>query len=494
MSGTRASERADAIVVGARCAGSAAAIALARAGRRVVALDRVSFPADTISTHLLWPGGLAEIQALGALPGVEAIGAPRMHIGFAAAAGLEVRGTFTAIHGIDYAMCVRRIALDAELVAAAREAGAVLREGARVKKLLRDRGRVAGVRYENAEGEAAELRAPLVIGADGRRSTVARLTGASEPYRSSPSGRACYYAYWRDADPAWRGVAAQWREGTDLGTAFPCDEGLVLVLLQPAVERIEEFRADLVGTYRETVGRIPGLRERLDGCELVTKVRSATGIESYFRRSTGPGWALAGDAGHFKDPVTAQGIRDALRHGRLLGEGAAPVLDDPTALDAALETWELARERDCLAVYQWTNRLARGEEVTPLEVEMYREAAGNAARARKLLDVFSRTRPPSAMFSVPAGVRLTVRGLLRRGADRRALLGSAGRELANAIVDAAERARARPSLSRAVAANRSVPSPAAQELSRTRSRYGCRPGPPSARSRGSLRRASAGAR
>src|SRR5690606_41517294 len=111
------------------------------------------------------------------------------------------------------------------------------------------------------------------------------------------------------------------------------------------------------------------LTERLRGCERVGRVRAATGIASYFRRSSGPGWALAGDAGHFKDPVTAQGIRDALRYGRLLAEAAAPLLEHPKALDVALAHWADRRLRECLPVYQWTNRLARAEGMHPLEIQ-----------------------------------------------------------------------------------------------------------------------------
>jgi flavin-dependent dehydrogenase len=142
------------------------------------------------------------------------------------------------------------------------------------------------------------------------------------------------------------------------------------------------------------------LAERLRGCELVGSVRSATGIESYFRRSTGPGWALAGDAGHFKDPVTAQGIRDALRYGRLLGEAVPADVADTGALDAALTRWERGRDRDCLEVYQWTNQLARGEPMTALEVELYRAAAADPALAREMTDVFSRVRRPGEVATV----------------------------------------------------------------------------------------------
>ena len=104
--------------------------------------------------------------------------------------------------------------------------------------------------------------------------------------------------------------------------------------MQPPRRRARDFAGDLEGEYRRTIALLPGLAERLAGARLATKVRSATNLASYFRRSAGPGWALAGDAGHFKDPVTAQGIRDALRYGRLAGEAAAPVLDEPAALDA----------------------------------------------------------------------------------------------------------------------------------------------------------------
>jgi flavin-dependent dehydrogenase len=414
-------ERVDAVIVGARCAGSAAAIALARAGRRVVALDRVRFPADTISTHLLWPGGLAEVKTLGALERVQALGAPELPIGLAGAAGMTLRGDFTPIDGIAYALCVRRPGFDAALVERAREAGAEVREGVRVTELVREGGRVCGVRCGDDE-----LRAPLVIGADGRRSTVARLAGAEQPYRWSRSGRDCFYAYWRDARPEWRSTAAQWREGPDLGTAFPCDGGLVLVLVQPP--------ADRAGEYRCIVDAIPELARRLEGCEQVTKVRAATGIASYFRRSAGRGWALAGDAGHFKDPVTAQGIRDALRYGRRLGEVAAPLLDGPpAALDAALSRWERERERDCLEVYQWTNELARGEPLSPLEAELYRVAQDDPALTRQLLDVFSRSERPTAVFTARRTARLTARALLRRRGERASTALRARRDLAGAV-------------------------------------------------------------
>jgi flavin-dependent dehydrogenase len=436
-------EQVDAIVVGARCAGSATAIALARAGRRVVALDRAAFPADTLSTHLLFPGGVVELARLGAYERVRALGAPPLRQALVGGAGLQPIAPFTPIDGIDHGWCVRRPGLDAALVETAREAGAEVRERARVTDLVWDGGRVAGVRWTGAEGTERELRAPLVVGADGRRSTVGRLVGAREPYRSSANGRACFYAYFTDDRLSWRSIAAQWREGRELGTAFPCDGGQLLVLLMPPVERAAEFRADLGAAFARTVASMPALAERLAGGEMASKVRVATDTTSYFRRSSGPGWALPGDAGHFKDPVTAQGIRDALRFGRLLGEAVAPVLGDPALLDAAVAAWEERREHECLGTYVWTNALGRGEAMTPLEVELYRTLAHDRAAMTEVLDVFSRLREPTEVLGARRGLRLAATALLRPGADRRATLRATARELRDAISLRTQRTRGR---------------------------------------------------
>ncbi len=439
----RRPEPVDAVVVGARCAGSAAAVALARAGRRVVAIDRASFPSDTLSTHMLWPGGVAELKRLGALERVEALGAPRLPEALAGWNGHEIRGGYTPVEGIDYALCVRRPGLDRALVDTARAAGAEVRERCAASALVHRDGRVAGVRYRDADGGEGELQAPLVVGADGRRSLVARELEAEEPGLAQESGRGCYFAYWEDAQPRWRGVAAQWRHGEELVTAFPCDGGLLMVLLMPPVDRAAAFKRDLDGEYERTVAAVPELATRLAGCERRSKVRHTPMTTSYFRRSAGRGWALAGDAGHFKDPVTAQGIRDAVRFGRLLGEAVAPHLSDERELDAALSSWERRRDRECLEAYQWTNLVGRAEPMNPIEAELYRVGAGDRALARSFLDVFARTIPPADVMTTRRLARLTTRALARPGADRPAALRIAWRELRAGVAGWAQRRRFR---------------------------------------------------
>ncbi|MCA2184373.1 NAD(P)/FAD-dependent oxidoreductase [Nonomuraea cavernae] len=427
---------ADVVVVGARCAGSAAATALARAGRRVIAVDSARFPSPTISTHLMWPGGLAELARLGALDRVEALGAPRLPTASVEIPGVRAAGGYSPVDGIDYAMCVRRTGLDLALVETARAAGAEVREGARVTGLIWSDGRVAGVEVSERGGRAYALRAPFVIGADGRRSTVARLVGAARPYLSRRDGRACYYAYFDDPREDLRPVAAQWRQGAELGTAFPCDDGLTLVLLMPPDARSADFRQDPEKEYDRTIDELlPGLRERLRGCVRRSKVFGAHALESYFRASNGPGWALAGDAGHFKDPVTAQGIRDALRFGRLLGETLAgqtrPATAEealqeapgtPDGVDAAVAAWERRRDHECLETFYWTERTGRAEPVGPLDVEMHRALRADPALMRRFLDVYSRIVRPGAALTTPRLAGWTLRALLRPGTDRTGLL------------------------------------------------------------------------
>ncbi|WP_255588269.1 NAD(P)/FAD-dependent oxidoreductase [Nocardia sp. MH4] len=421
-------ESADVVIVGARCAGSATAVTLARAGRRVVVLDSAALPSDTLSTHLLWPAGLAELQRLGVLTEVEALGAPRLTQAYAEGAGYGITSTFPTVDGIDYAMCVRRTGLDGVLVRAAVAAGADVRQRCRVTSVIWADNRCAGVRYTDRSGAVVEIRAALVVGADGRHSTIARAVGADDPFLTVPSGRDCYYAYWRDTDDTPRDTAAQWRAGADLGTAFPCDDGLILSLVQPPATRERSGPGEAERRYTEAVERIPALAARLNGCHRVGRVRTATGISSYFRRSTGPGWALPGDAGHFKDPVTAQGIRDALHYGRLLAETVADTLDNPATLDRALRDWERRRIIECRAIFHWTNRLARGEAMRPLETELYRRATDDPELARITTGIFSRTRPPADLHTPVLALRL-VAGALRHQRNIPAVLADLAREI-----------------------------------------------------------------
>ena len=303
------------------------------------------------------------------------------------------------------------------------------------------------MRYRDADGDERELRAPLVVGADGRRSLVAREVGADEPAPArTTNGRGCYFAYWRDGRPEWRAIAAQWRQGEELVTAFPCDGGL---RARPA-DAAGRARRRLQGRPRGRVrahrrAPCPELAARLEGCERATQGPA----HALDRRPTsaarsGPGWALPGDAGHFKDPVTAQGIRDALRFGRLLGEAAAPALDDPRALDRALrDVGAPPRPRVPRDLPVDEPRSAAREAMNPIEAELYRQGSADPELARSFLDVMARTRSPREVMTSKRVGRL-IAGAVRHGeSGGAAVIRRGAAEARDAVAESVERVRFR---------------------------------------------------
>ncbi|HEV7865780.1 MAG TPA: FAD-dependent monooxygenase, partial [Acidimicrobiia bacterium] len=336
-------EAADVVVVGARVAGSPAATELARAGRKVVVLDAGTFPSDTLSTHVIFPTCVAELNALGALEPLLATGSPKIPKVQMNHGGVDVHWHYTAVDGFDFGMCPRRTVLDNILVETARKAGADVREATKITGVEWKGGRVSAVTWSDRKGNTGTIDTKLLIGADGRRSTVAELVGAARPYRRNENGRGLVFMYVDDPyppDSIERQHLYQWRVGDTLGMYFPtCDNG-GLILFMPPREQVAAFGQDMVH-WNERMEQYPLLKARIAGGAPRTKIRKAADPFSYFRRSSGPGWALVGDAGHFKDPVIAQGVRDAIYYGRRLGLTAAAALDNPTWLDNRLYEWEL---------------------------------------------------------------------------------------------------------------------------------------------------------
>lgn len=424
--GSAPGERVDAVVVGGRCAGSATAIALAREGRRVVVLEKSKLPSETLSTHVCSSSHVAEIARLGALERVETVEAPRIRWLMTSNGDACLRDPWPSVDGIDYGLCVARGDLDSALAETARAYGADVRERSVVRELVWDDGRVAGVRYEargEDEEELREIRAPLVVGADGRKSKVAQLVGAAEPYRGSKNGRG--FAFWYMDDPKlgtdWREIGVYWYVGRAYSLVVPMAEGRMIVQYIGPVENIQRFRDDREAMWEEWMSENPYLAERVAGAENPVGPRYAEDLPSFFRVSSGPGWALAGDAGHFKDPAIGQGIRDALRFGRLLGEKAAPVLDDPAELDRALAGWEHGRDRECVSSYHWGNLETR---VSPAYETLRGHVMDDLARngGTSMSELVARTRRPEEMFT---GRRMSAslgRALLGRDTDRRSLL------------------------------------------------------------------------
>jgi flavin-dependent dehydrogenase len=385
-------KRYDAVIVGARCAGSALAIELATGGMDVLILDRDDFPSDTLSTHGLWPNAIARLEALGALEVLKA--RHRLHpceLRWRAFAH-EFSGAFTPIGGHRLCMAPRRVALDAALLDTARAAGADARLGHPVRGLLgsaTESDPIRGVVMEGGE----RIYARWVIGADGRASTVARSLGLpkTNPLRAE---MAMVFAYWRGL-PATPFMHFHGESEGVLAWA-PCEDDVQVVILNGRPELTRGPAAARERAYLAGIRRFPETLapEWLDQAERISGLRIApeTMLRGYFRRATGPGWALIGDAGHFKHPSTAQGIGDALEQAHHVAKGLL-------GADPDLSEYERWRDRRAEAHYEWSfnfGRLPRREFAEPL----YAGLAHDEPAAQDFRDVFTRrVDPRSGLFT-----------------------------------------------------------------------------------------------
>ena len=340
----------DVIVVGARPAGAATAQLLARAGLRVVALERSAAGTDTVSTHALMRGGVLQLARWGLLDRVVAAGTPPVRTTVYRYGGERRVIAIRPAHGIDALYAPRRTVLDPLLAEAAAEAGADVRFGARVSSLVWERGRVVGVRIAGASSQ--ELRARFVVGADGIRSIVARQAGAAVTHQAR-SFSAVTYGYWMDL--AVDGY--EWGFEPDACTgAIPTNDGGACVFACASPERIGRGGTSVI---RSIAAHADGdLADRLAGADGPDLTRTWPGTPGYLRAAYGAGWALVGDAGYFRDPVVAHGITDALRDAELLARAIAAGIDSDDELTDALADYQATRDRLSLPLLEIADRLA----------------------------------------------------------------------------------------------------------------------------------------
>ncbi|HYI16903.1 MAG TPA: NAD(P)/FAD-dependent oxidoreductase, partial [Thermomicrobiales bacterium] len=307
--------RYDIVTVGGRVAGSSSAIGLAKAGYQVLLVERQAMPSDTLSTHVLWPDGIAALDRLGVLERVLATGAPKAH-GFRLCHGEDSIATqLIPLDGYDYLLCVRRQYLDGILwEVAANTPGVTALDRTNVSGIRERDGQVIGVEIGDHSVDA-----DLVIGADGRGSIVARSASAVER-DIVPAGRYWYYGYFAGATPPDPAELTESDTETDMVGAIPTNDGLLMVVYSAYDEDFAAFRANHEAHYLARIHAHPWIARMLDGATLAAPVRGISGVRGYFRTSHGPGWALIGDALHQKDPLVARGINDALLEAEWLAE------------------------------------------------------------------------------------------------------------------------------------------------------------------------------
>ncbi len=383
-------EQHDAIVVGARCAGSSLAIALAQRDWDVLLIDRAEFPSTTVSTHGIWPNSLARLDELGVLSQLLSEHDVPLNATRFRGLGHESGGPLTPIKGFDRGMVPRRIVLDKAGVDTAAAAGVRCEFGRRVTGLLgagTDDDPVRGVTLDDGSNATGRW----VFGADGRGSTVARELGLPKerPMRGEMS---MAYAYWRGLPND--GFGTFQIELDRVLTLAPVEDGLHMIIISGPPEMVRGTKDERLRAYLSYVHRFPeSLPEAvLEQADLVTDLAIAPEslMRGFFRQAAGPGWALVGDAGHFKHPGTAQGIGDAI-------ESAVHVAEAVSGADPGLEGYGAWRDARAAEHYAWS--FAWGHFPQPENEALFRGWASEPDAAQDLRDSFSRLVEPSQVMS-----------------------------------------------------------------------------------------------
>jgi flavin-dependent dehydrogenase len=378
----------DVVVVGGRVAGSATAMLLARLGHDVVVVDQASFPSDTVSTHSIARSGVVQLRRWGLLDAVLDSGAPAIRQVTFNAGGASISRTIKAKAGVECLVAPRRYVLDTILATAAQRAGAEVRPGVTVTGVQRDgHGRVVGVVGHDRAGAPVELGARWVIGADGLGSRVARSVGAPITQGRSAGG-AAQYAYY--AGIPWAGMEFFVAERSFAGV-FPTHHGQACIwVCNPSADALTVRRS--TGSRAEAFGELlersaPQLAERLRQARRTSPVQGMLRQPNQLRQAFGPGWALVGDAGYYRDAVTAYGISDAFRDAELLAVAVDQALGAAAEETAALAAYQQQRDQALGEIFELTCRLAAYPAVPrfielqkQLSAAIDREAAALAAR------------------------------------------------------------------------------------------------------------------
>lgn len=377
----------DVIVVGARCGGAATALLFSKAGYRVLLVDRATFPADTMSTLYIHQAGVELLAGWGVLDQVIASGCPRLDQVTYGVEDVRLRGRAATRSGIDCGFAPRRTVLDPALVNAAVQAGATFQDGRAVVGLLSDGDRVTGVRLGSGSAGETAIKAKLVVGADGMRSTVARLVDA--PFEVNDALTTCvHYSMWHGVRGGF-----QFYERTGYWVAvIPTNDDLTLVATYQPQRRFAEIRTSALDAHVDAVRHTaPEVAEQMSPGQRVDRLHGSGDQQNYFRQAGGPGWALVGDAGHHKDSITARGITDAFRQAESLTRAVGSHLREQSRLDEGLAYFAAERNTDMADVYRSTISLAR-LNVTPARLALLRTISESAELTDRYFEVYAGVR------------------------------------------------------------------------------------------------------
>jgi 2-polyprenyl-6-methoxyphenol hydroxylase-like FAD-dependent oxidoreductase len=402
--------RFDVIVVGTRVAGAATAMLLARQGLRVLGVDRAAFPSDTISSHQLQVPGTALLQNWGLLGRLASAGTPPVCRVRFDADGVVIDGQFPAHEGADALYSPRRTLLDSLLAEAAREAGAEIRENFRVTELVTSDGRVMGIRGSARGLPIVTETASLVIGADGKRSLVARAVDARH-YRDRPVLSFASYSYWAGV-PVSAGELYQ-RPGRAVAL-FPTNDELTMVYVAAPMTEFASAHADLERHYLRSLDLCGDLGERVRSGSRAERLRTTPDQPNGFREPHGSGWALVGDAGVVMDSISAQGMTSAMRDASYLSAAVVAGLGGSRPLGRALRRYHRRRDQSIRGMYDFTLGLAAFRPATAGQRRFLAAVAADRQETSRFLGAFAGIVPPEQYFTLGTAVRVLGRRGIRR--------------------------------------------------------------------------------
>jgi flavin-dependent dehydrogenase len=383
----------DAIVVGARCAGAPTAMLLARKGYRVLVVDRASFPSDTLSTHMIHAPGVAALERWGVLDTVTASGCPPVETYSFDFGPFTIAGTPRPSDGISTGYAPRRTVLDKILVDAAATAGAEVREQFTLDEVVVEDGVVVGIRGHGEDGKTVLERARVVIGADGRNSQVAKAV-RPEQYNDKPMLQWSYYTYWSGLPVD--GFEIVIRPDRGWGT-FMTNDGLTLLVVGWPYAESKAYKADVEANYLKTLELAPEFAERVRAATREERFYGGS-VPNFFRKPFGPGWALVGDAGYNKDPITAQGISDAFHDAELCTTAVDDAFNGRRSFDDAMSVYHQTRDARVLPIYEFTTQLATLEMPPPEMQQLLGAVHGNREAMDAFVSVTAGTVSPVEFF------------------------------------------------------------------------------------------------
>ena len=384
----------DVIVVGARCAGSPTAMLLAEKGHKVLVVDRSTFPSDTLSTHMIHSPGIAALRRWGVLDDVLATGCPSVDQYSFDFGPITIAGTqHAADDGGRVSYAPRRTVLDKILVDAADRAGAEVREGFTVEEVLVEEGTVVGIRGHAEGGASLVERARIVVGADGRGSQVAKAVHAAQ-YNEKPELQGGAYTYWSGFPVDGFEIVIRPDRGW---AALPTNDGLTLLVVGWPAAELAAFRSDVEANYLKTLEMAPEFAERVRGATREDRFHLGS-VPNYFRRPFGAGWALVGDAGYNKDPITAQGISDAFLDAERCAAAIDATFSGTTTFDAAMGQYQQERDAHALPVYEFTTQLATLEPPPPEMQQLLGAVSGSQPAMDAFVSVTAGTLSPVDFF------------------------------------------------------------------------------------------------